>query len=74
MIGYGAESGPLKKMVADIMPPTATDCAACQERAIGLKVEQKIDGFFIEGGVNLLCFMNVVNKKNISRKTFSSIP
>jgi Xaa-Pro dipeptidase len=54
-----AEASPLKNMVAEVKPLTAEDYAARLEKARKLMAEHKIDGLFLEGGVNLQYFTNV---------------
>jgi Xaa-Pro dipeptidase len=46
-------------MVAGVKSLTAEDYAARQEKARRLMAENKMDGLFIEGGVNLIYFANV---------------
>jgi len=54
------EVGPeLQNMVADVKPLTVEDYAARQEKARRLMAGNKMDGLFIEGGVNLVYFANV---------------
>jgi Xaa-Pro dipeptidase len=54
-----AEVSPLKNMLTGVKPLTAEDYAARQEKARRLMAENKMDGLFIEGGVNLVYFANV---------------
>lgn len=54
-----AEASPLKNMVAEVKPLTAEDFAARLEKARKLMAEHKMDGLFLEGGVNLQYFTNV---------------
>lgn len=54
-----AEMPPLKNMVTEVKPLTAEDYASRQEKARRLMAENKMDGLFIEGGVNLVYFANV---------------
>ncbi len=54
-----AETSPLKDMVADVKPLTAKDYAARLEKARQLMAEHKVDGLFLEGGVNLQYFTSV---------------
>jgi Xaa-Pro dipeptidase len=66
-----AKTFPLKNMVADAKPLTADDYAARLEKARRLMAEQKIDGLFLEGGVNLQYFTNVNWWR--SERTFGAI-
>jgi Xaa-Pro dipeptidase len=54
-----AETQALKNMVADVEPLTPEDYAARLEKARTLMAEQKFDGLFLEGGMNLQYFANV---------------
>lgn len=54
-----AEAAALKNMVADVKPLTPEDYAARLEKARKLMAEHKIDGLFLEGGTNLVYFINV---------------
>jgi Xaa-Pro dipeptidase len=49
----------LKNMVAEVEPLAAEDYVARREKARRLMAENKMDGLFIEGGVNLVYFANV---------------
>ncbi len=53
------EASPLQNMVAQVKPLTPEDYAARLEKAKKLMAGQKLDGLFIEGGVNLQYFTNV---------------
>ena len=53
------ETPALKNMVADVKPLTAQDYAVRLEKARKLMAEHKMDGLFLEGGVNLQYFTNV---------------
>jgi Xaa-Pro dipeptidase len=54
-----AETSPLKNMVLGLKPLTAEDYAARLEKARQLMAEHKVDGLFLEGGVNLQYFTGV---------------
>ncbi len=66
-----AEMPPLKNMVTEVKPLTAEDYASRQEKARRLMAENKMDGLFIEGGVNLVYFANVSWWR--SERTFGAV-
>jgi len=53
------EPAPLKNMVVDVKPLTVQDYAVRLEKARKLMAEHKMDGLFLEAGVNLQYFTNV---------------
>ena len=65
------KSSPLKNMVADVKPLTAEDYATRLEKARKLMAEHKMDGLFLEGGMNLQYFANVNWWR--SERTFGAI-
>ena len=54
-----AQTSPLQNMVADVKPLTAEDFAARMDKARRLMAEYKLDGLFLEGGMNLQYFTKV---------------
>jgi Xaa-Pro dipeptidase len=66
-----AQPPALQNMIADVKPLTAEDYAARFEKARRLMNENKLDGLFLEGGVNLQYFTKVNWWR--SERTFGAI-
>jgi len=61
----------LQNMVQGVKPPTPEDYAARLEKARRLMIENKIDGFFMEGGPTMRYFANI--NWGRSERTFGAV-